>query len=83
MTKREISQRRSQSNSGFQPDRSCSLPSLLIRDRARHGESVPWQTGCPFDEAGKMPVLPVMRPYEEFAQAAKISIDSNTDLHGV
>jgi hypothetical protein len=54
--------RRNQSNLGFQPDKSCRLPSLLIRDQA----------GCPFDETGKMPVLPVTRPYETFAQAAKI-----------
>jgi len=26
-----------------------------------------------------MPVLPVTRPYEKFAQAANISIDSSTD----
>jgi hypothetical protein len=25
------------------------------------------QAGCPFDETGKMPALPVMRPYEKFA----------------
>jgi hypothetical protein len=71
--------RRNRSNLGFQsatgrirrgePDRSCRLPSLLIRDQA----------GCPFDETGKMPVLPVTRPYEKFAQGAKISIDSSTD----
>ena len=60
---------RNQSNLGFQPDRSCRLPSLLIRD----------QPGCPFDETGKMPVLPVTLAYEEFAQAANISIDGSTN----
>src|SRR5437867_158612 len=38
---------RTRSNLGFQPERSCGLPSLLICDQA----------GCPFDETGKMPVL--------------------------
>ena len=50
---------RSQGNLGFQPDWSCRLPSLLIRDQA----------GCRFDETGKMPVLPVTPPHEKFAQA--------------
>jgi len=56
-------QSRNRSNLGFQPDRSCRLPSLLVRDQA----------GCPFDETGRMPVLLATRLHQNLRKLRQFS----------